>query len=175
MSLREQQRLLADLYTNPKRRENYFQELSSSGFKKEEVIVFAQGLLSKRLNVVKGMFPLTFAYDENLFRSNFMEYASSNSMQGFHLKHHKDALAFYKYLLNKKKLNEYLVEVIKYEVFQLKSFLPEKHLIVLLSNHRFYKATPGTIKDKARFHGRSLYMMIRLNVKNKWFTIFKEI
>ena len=174
MSLIEQQRLLAGLYTSKKAREDYFKEVASSEENKKELIVFAQGLLLKRLNVVKNIFSLSFAYNNSLLYDAFIEYASVNTMQGFHLKHTLDALAFFKYLKNKKIITDYLLALMSYEAHSAKSFLPGKQFLFLKSNYHFSRATTENITKEDTFKGYGFYLLVRLSVNYKWFEMNKE-
>jgi hypothetical protein len=168
MKLAEQQKLLADLYTNPEIRDRYFIE-NKENLDKNEIAIFAESLIRKRLNVVKSCLPLSFAIRGNLLAKLFVEYASFTTIKGFHIKHQLDIFAFYKTIINKPVLeNDFFIkEILRYETFNLRCQIPGKQFIFLYSRHLFPWANEKNISNTASLKGKVVILFYRFSAHGK--------
>jgi hypothetical protein len=174
MNLLNQQKLLADLYTNKKIREEYFNGMSDGKPDQKEVTIFAEGLVLKRLNAVKSWLPLSFSYNGKLLYQLFLQYAPVNPMKGLHLKHQLDCLAFYDFVKKKSSMvDPYLLEILRYELFNLKMTLPGNKLLFQTFNFLFDKATTESIGDKILLKGNNIRFVMRMTSTGKWIRLFK--
>ncbi len=169
MNLLEQQRLLATLYTNRVIREEYFLE-NQDNFTKTEITIFAESLVRKRLHVVKSLMPLSFSLRAEVLDRLFYEYAASNTIRGFHVKHQQDALAFYDFFSQHEfmKTDPYLKEVMRYERFTLRTSMANDRCLLFYGHFRFPVAKPDTIGDQKLLKGKTVLLFYRSFSNAKW-------
>ena len=167
MKLIDRQKLLAELYTNSSIRKNYFPD-DKNQLDEKEVTIFAEGLLHKRRNAVKGIMPFSFSYQRKLY-DLFIEYASVYGMQGYHLKHQQDALAFCSYLENVKEIKEdnYLRQIIRYEKFMIRRSMPGRFLF-FFAGYRIPYATEETIHKPSQLKGTIIMCCFRFSANASW-------
>lgn len=100
----------------------------------DQIVFFAQSLLSKRIHEVKALLPLSHKLIGKNSRNLFLVYAESYIPKGIH-KHHDDAQHFADYLLKQeqlsedKNINHFIHWVLKYELHRTNNFInPKKYL-----------------------------------------------
>jgi hypothetical protein len=166
MSLKDQQKQLAQLYVDAEFRKKFL-ETNTTLLDSNEVEVFALGLLMKRLNAVKALLPISFQLNGPFLYEKFMLYGNSQRIQGAHLKHSLDALKFIRFLEHCE-LDSYQRQVLEWEEFRLEKSLPRSYFKVKKFSYDFDKATTDQIlsnKTKQKF---SVVLIWRVHLKDSW-------
>lgn len=134
MGLREQQDLLARLYTDALLRREFYEKPLSVGAKfglkaaeinglatvaREEVGSFADSLVAKRFHEVQNLLPLSRKVFEADLRRRFMEFAADFNPTGVK-KHYEDALEFCRVLSKQSDLSPVQLDTVNFERTRLR-------------------------------------------------------
>jgi hypothetical protein len=165
MSLKLHQEILARLYTDHVYRDTFFKnrqaaiksmELSQiyteqlMQLKKEEVYMFANGLINKRSGSVKAFLPITFKILEGRFNKLFFIYAQNYVPKGGVNKYSNDATMFANYLLKNSDVMgivSWIKDLIRFELMIILSSDTSKILLFRKFNYTVSELDPqATIK-----------------------------
>lgn len=177
MSIKEYQTILAKLYTDPYFRNIFFEseEYNShplKALKRDEVDFFAQGLINKRLGVVKGLMPLSYHFLGSQFNDLFQSYSKKNITNGGVQKHYLDAITF-SYFLNEQKSLPFiwLKDLIRYEGMKIESFLINNRFVTKRFNYPVHKLTTDLKANERITKRTTVLIFVRFKKKVKWLKI----
>ena len=150
MGLLEQQNILARLYTDGPFRESFFadpsrvgregrlsvREISETHEIRDEVAIFADALLWKRLREVEKLLPLTKAAAENDFQPKFRKFASTYNPKSTRT-HLDDAVAFCGTFRKDPTAGDVLRDAAAYEAAKMRFFAFERRLTYCFIKYDF--------------------------------------
>lgn len=182
MELNKLQEILARLYTNKNFRREFFANRASVikemncddhtnqslfGLDESEVNLYAQGLINKRLGVVKQLLPITSHYCDSITEL-FNSYAQNTPAEGMHHKHYNDAIAFGEFVFAQSdvKRNNALTDILKYEILIIKTYYNKSKFLFHFFNYPVHNFSKTEINFSKR---RTFVLFIRM--KNR--TLFK--
>ncbi len=187
MALKEQQDLLARLYTDRQFAEKYFYHpdsaVSDSGISVEEaqdiaasageeIRIFADSLIGKRLREVEKLLPVTGKFLGEEFQKLFREHAKKFSPTSLK-KHFEDAIEFRAFLEVSCSVDSKAKDVVKFETLKLQHFAEVRRLTI---GQLRYDIRP-LFDSQRRIDGlvikkkRSLAIWLRINERSRFFFI----
>lgn len=149
MPLKEQQDLLAKLYTDPEIQEAYFADANAvlelygirdgeaeafSALADIEVRFFAESLLAKRFREVQKLLPTSSKLLGPKFREYFVTFASNFNPTSVK-KHTEDAIAFAQVLISQREMTQVQQDTISFESARLRHFADERKISFVRLRH----------------------------------------
>jgi hypothetical protein len=189
MSLKLHQEILARLYTDHVYRDAFFKDrqtavnsIELSGIyieqlmqlKKEEVDMFANGLINKRSGSVKAFLPRTFKILEGRFNKLFFNYAQNYIPKGGVNKYSNDAIMFANYLLKNKDVTSptsWIKDLIRFELMIILSSNTSKSLLFRRFNYTVSELDPEATIKTVLPKKLNFILMIRKSTKSRLRTI----
>ncbi len=187
MALKEQQDLLARLYTDPHFAEKFFEHpyaaVPGSGISVEEaqdiaasaqdeIRVFADSLIWKRLREADKLLPVTRKFLGGDFEKLFREHAEKFNPT-FIKKHFEDAVEFRVFLDRSDSVDSIAKDVVKFETLKLRHFGEGRRLTICSLRHDvrpvFDSQESGSGKSIEK--RRSVAIWSRLNKRNRFLFI----
>lgn len=184
MSLKEQQDVLARLYTDPNFAAQFFAEPSSvianSGLSREEaremaasagdeIKLFADSLISKRLREIEKLLPITTKILGSDFGNLFRDHAATFNPISVK-KHLEDALEFGAFVRQNNSFDLLTQDLILFEMAKLRHFSNGRRLTVCSLRHDIRPILDGQVADLPR-QRRTLVIWLRITEKHRFFFI----
>ena len=184
MGLKQQQDLLARLYTDPAFAKSFFAEPVSSAaefsLSKEEadsiaasagdeIRVFADSLIAKRLREVEKLLPFSRKLlGEGFFDSFHLHAASFNPTSV--KKHLEDAIEFSEFIKKDASTDRLAQDVIAFETAKLRHFANGRRLTVCSLRHDIRPILNGQAAERAH-RRRTIAVWLRIKEKQRFFFI----
>lgn len=184
MGLKEQQDVLARLYTDPAFADEFFNDPASAAGEfslskdeadsiadcaGDEIRLFADSLIGKRLREVEKFLPLTRRHLGedlvNLFRRHAALYNPVSVK-----KHLEDALEFGEFVKKDASTDRFAQDVIAFEIAKLKHFANGRSFTVCSLRNDIRPILDGQAEDLAR-QRRTLAVWLRIKEKQRFFFI----
>ncbi|MCU0429574.1 MAG: hypothetical protein MUF42_06335 [Cytophagaceae bacterium] len=156
---------LAAWYTNAALREDEL-ELHKHGMSAEEVNIFAEGLKRKRLHQVESLLPFSFAKHSEYLREKFLQYSQQERLQGLHLKHTRDAIAFASWV--EEWVPADTQTLLRWERFLLRCSLPEGNFYFHQNPYRLFKQKASDSVDAKILRRKEWVIGFRVMKKKAW-------
>lgn len=181
MSLLEQQKFLAQLFTNESLRHSFWEnphkigvenDLNDEEIKQIKKIIekdfnfFADSLYFKRLQDVEKLLPIVqkilgkqkFQQDFRMFSNSFLPKTVK--------KHLEDAIQFCKFLQLKNLLNEWQKEIVKFESAKLQFFGYQKRFVFLILHYDLSKTVENLAFEPEKKLGFAIWFRIGKTIKH---------
>jgi hypothetical protein len=189
MSLKLHQEILARLYTDHVYRDAFFKDRQAAinsmelsriyieqlmQLKKEEVDMFANGLINKRSGSVKAFLPGTFKILEVRFNKLFFIYAQKHVPKGGVNKYSNDAIMFANYLLENSDVTgavSWIKDLIRFELMIIMSSDISKSLLFRKFNYAVSELDPEATIKTILPKRLNFILMIRKTPKSRLRTI----